>query len=285
MELLIVTGMSGAGKSQAANILEDIGFYCMDNIPPSIIPSVLDLASCSKDFLNKIAIITDVRGGDLFAEINNVLSDLRNNGINFKVLFLDANDNVLITRYRENRRLHPLVKTGISIMDAVKAERKMLTALRNDSDYIIDTSFTTIGQLKGQLSEIFVGSFSEILKIKCVSFGFKYGLDNEADLVFDVRCLPNPFYVEELREKTGIEKCVQEYVMSSDESVEFLKRILSFIEFALPLYIKEGKNQLTVAVGCTGGKHRSVTFAELISKRLQELKYDCVTLHRDIQKR
>lgn len=286
MELLIVTGMSGAGKSQAANALEDMGFYCVDNIPPAIIPSFVSLSQRSADKLNKIAIVTDVRGGDMFSEINGVLEDFRQSGIDYKVLFLDSSDDVLIRRYKENRRKHPLADDNLdSIADAVIKERKMLEKIRFMADYVIDTSYISIAQLKVKLSDIFFGSVSNVLKIQCKSFGFKYGSDTEADLVIDVRCLPNPFYDEELKFKTGVEKQVQDYVLSTDESKEFLEKLLDFIEFSVPLYAKEGKSQLIIAFGCTGGKHRSVTFAQKIGEFLKDKQYDCSIVHRDILKR
>lgn len=285
MELLIVTGMSGAGKSQAANALEDMGYYCVDNIPPEIIQAFVNLSERSGESLNKIAIVTDVRGGDMFKSINDVLNNLKNNNVNYKVLFLDAADEVLIRRFKENRRKHPLVGDGdMSINDAVKTERQMLKKLRFMADYVIDTSYISISQLKSQLSAIFFGNVSNVLKIQSKSFGFKYGSDTEADLVFDVRCLPNPFYVEELKNKTGLDKEVQDYVMNSDDSKEFLDKLIAFIDCAVPLYAKEGKSQLIIAIGCTGGKHRSVTFAELIGKHLQSKNYDCIINHRDIYK-
>ena len=286
MELLIVTGMSGAGKSQAANALEDMGFYCVDNIPPAIIPSFVDLSAISGDKLNKIAIVTDARGGDMFADICDVLADFKQRKINYKVLFLDSSNDVLIRRYKENRRKHPLAdSSSLSLSAAVEKERKMLNKIRLTADYVIDTSYISIAQLMVKLSNIFFGSVSYVLKIQCMSFGFKYGSDTEADLVVDVRCLPNPFYVEELREHTGTEKVIQDYVMNSTDSREFLDKLLGFIDCAVPLYAKEGKSQLIIAIGCTGGKHRSVTFAELIGSHLKEKNYDCSIVHRDILKR
>lgn len=285
MELLIVTGMSGAGKTQAANALEDMGFYCVDNIPPAIIPSFVDLSAKSGNELNKIAIVTDARGGNMFSEITEVLKSLKEKSINYKILFLDASDEVLIRRYKENRRKHPIMAgEDVSLSDAVEKEREMLKKIHFMADYVIDTSFISISQLKTKLLSIFLGSVNDGLKIQCKSFGFKYGADTEADLVIDVRCLPNPFYVEELKHKTGLDSEVKEYVMASPESKTFYEKLLSFIEFSVPLYAKEGKSQLTIAIGCTGGKHRSVTFAELIGKRLKEQNFDCVILHRDIKK-
>lgn len=285
MELLIVTGMSGAGKSQAANVLEDIGYYCVDNIPPAIIPSFVELSARSGDLLNKMAIVTDIRGGVLFSEIEQVLNSLKNNSVDYKILFLDSSDDVLIRRYKENRRRHPMADAeNMSLSAAVKKEREMLKKIRFMSDYIIDTSHISIAQLKVQLSNVFCGSVSNVLKIQCKSFGFKYGSDTEADLVIDVRCLPNPFYVEDLKLKTGLDKEVRDYVMASSDSKEFLAKLLSFIDCAVPLYAKEGKSQLVISIGCTGGKHRSVTFAQLLGEHLQNENYNCSITHRDIYK-
>ena len=286
MELLIVTGLSGAGKSQVGNALEDMGFYCVDNVPPAVIPAFVDMSEQSKGNLGKIALVTDVRGGQLFEGITDVLEDLDAREIKYKILFLDASDEVIIRRYRENRRQHPLNKEGkLSVGEAVKEERKALEKIRNRADFIIDTSHTSLAQLKQKVTSLFCSDLSDSLKIQCKSFGFKYGSDRENDLIFDVRCLPNPFYDEALKEKTGLEKEVRDYVLSAEESREFLKKIIDFLEFSIPLYIKEGKSQLTVAFGCTGGKHRSVTFAELVGNALKEKEYNCSIVHRDILKR
>ncbi len=285
MELLIVTGMSGAGKSQAANALEDMGYYCVDNIPPAIIPAFVELSSVKGEALNKIAIVTDIRGGELFVDINKVLTELKNHETEYKILFLDASDEVLVKRYKENRRMHPLsIDNGFSVLDAVKKEREILKKIRSVADYIIDTTYISNSQLKNNLSNIFFGSISDTLKIVCKSFGFKYGNDTEADVVFDVRCLPNPFYVEELKHKTGLDQEIRDFVMNSSDSKEFFKRLTGFLDIAVPLYAKEGKSQLTIAFGCTGGKHRSVTFAQLVGEDLKQKNYDCIITHRDINK-
>ena len=285
MNLLIVTGMSGAGKSQAANALEDIGFYCVDNIPPAIIPAFVDLSARGNEELGRIAIVTDVRGGDMFSEITEVLENLKKNNVEYKILFLDATDEVLIRRYKENRRKHPLCdKYDISMSEAIAKERKMLSDIKHRSDYTIDTSLVSMAQLKSELSEIFLDGINVGLKIQCKSFGFKYGSDTEADIIIDVRCLPNPYYVEELKNKTGLQKEIQDYVMNSEESNEFLAKMIDFIDYSVPLYVKEGKSQLVISFGCTGGKHRSVTFAELLSKHLIESGYAVSTIHRDILK-
>lgn len=285
MELLIVTGMSGAGKSQAANALEDIGYYCVDNIPPAIIPSFVELSKKSGNELSKMAVVTDARGGNMFSEISDVLNDFRIKNISYKILFLDAMDDVLVRRYKENRRKHPLSGDNLSISAAVEKERGLLSDIRSSADFVIDTSYISVSQLKEKLSNIFFGNVSNVLKIQCKSFGFKYGVDTEADLVFDVRCLPNPFYVEELKHKTGLDGEVRDYVMNSPDSHIFAEKLNSFIGFSVPLYAREGKSQLTIAFGCTGGKHRSVTFAELIGKSLTKQGYDCIVVHRDINKR
>jgi UPF0042 nucleotide-binding protein len=278
--------MSGAGKSQTANALEDMGFYCVDNVPPQIIPAFVDMAQSGNVTLRKMALVTDVRGGDMFDSINEILAELAHRKIDYKILFLDAADEILVRRYKENRRKHPLSQDGaVSIAAAVKNERKKLEGIRLKSNYIIDTSHISIAQLKEKLTGIFYGNDKNVLKIRCMSFGFKYGLDSEADLVFDVRCLPNPYYIEELKDKTGLDKSVRDYVMESNDSKVFLEKLLSFVDFSVPLYEKEGKSQLTIAIGCTGGKHRSVTFAELVGEHLKNKNYDCTIIHRDILKR
>ncbi|MBQ3817542.1 MAG: RNase adapter RapZ [Clostridia bacterium] len=284
MELLIVTGMSGAGKSQAANALEDMGYYCVDNVPPAIIPAFVDFSSRG-EALNKIAIVTDARGGDLFSDINDVLVNLKNNKVEYKILFLDAADDVLIRRYKENRRKHPLSdNNNLSVLAAVKAEREMLKKIRSISDYVVDTSYISSAQLKSKLSDIFLVGSNSVMKIQCKSFGFKYGADTEADLVIDVRCLPNPFYDDKLKNKTGLDDEVKNYVLSTGESKNFYKKLIDFLDCAIPLYIAEGKSQLIIATGCTGGKHRSVTFAELLYEHLKESGFDVHVVHRDIYK-
>ncbi len=284
MELLIVTGMSGAGKSQAANVLEDIGFYCVDNIPPLIIPTFINLLSSENSDFKKLAIITDIRGGELFKDIIDVLEKLKNEDISYKILFLTAKDDVLIRRYKENRRLHPLCgKNGVTISEAVATERKMLDTIHTVSDFVIDTSALSVSQFKEQLTGLFTKELKSIT-VQCMAFGFKYGIPSDADLVFDVRCLPNPFYIPELKKLTGKDNEVRDFVMNSDDSVALFNKVCDLVEFLLPLYLKEGKSQLVVAFGCTGGKHRSVTFAELLNERLNGENLNSITVHRDILK-
>lgn len=285
MNLVIVTGLSGAGKSQAANALEDMGYYCVDNIPPAIIPAFVDLSTRKSDGFSKLAVVTDMRGGSMFADIENVLSRLKEAGTDYKILFLDASDDVLIRRYKENRRKHPLCDAeGLSLSDAVKLERQKLAKIHEAADFVIDTGLISTAQLKSILNETFLKSAKGGLRILCKSFGFKYGIDVDADNVFDVRCLPNPYYVEELREKTGKDKAVSDYVLSSADGIAFKEHVFSFADFSVPLYIKEGKSQLVIAFGCTGGRHRSVTFAELLCGHLKEKGYNASVIHRDINK-
>lgn len=285
MEVLIITGMSGAGKSQAANALEDMGYYCVDNIPPLIIPSFIDLFICKDNGFNKLAIGTDIRGGQLFHDIIEVLDSLKKRKINYNILFLEAADGVLINRYKENRRRHPLSLTeNLTIEQAVIKERQLLSEIYNRADFIIDTTEFSSAQLKQKITHIFSSDNGGAFEIKCVSFGYKYGAPKDADLIFDVRCLPNPFYVEELKNHTGTEKVIQDFVMNSPDSVGLLERVFNLLDFVIPLYVKEGKTQLVIAFGCTGGHHRSVTLAELTNKHLAEHNYRSATLHRDINK-
>lgn len=285
MNILIVTGMSGAGKSQAANALEDMGYYCVDNIPPSIIPEFVKLSEMGNESLKKIAIVTDIRGGKMFSEMPDVLSGLKQKDIDLKILFLDADNETLEKRYRENRRTHPLCDTnGITLSEAVVSERKTLETIRNLSDFVIDTSAISPKELRIKISETVFGDKTGGFKVLCKSFGFKYGIDNEADLVIDVRCLPNPFYIEELKHKTGLQKEVTDYIFSFEESREFEKRVFGLLDFSLPLYIKEGKSRLVIDFGCTGGKHRSVAFADKYAKHLKKMGYSVNNVHRDIEK-
>lgn len=286
MKLLIVTGMSGSGKSSVMDVMEDIGFYCIDNIPPKLISKFVDLCKTSETGINKIAVAVDIRTGDMFAEIFRSWQELKNNSdVEVKVLFIDANDEVLIKRYKETRRKHPLTeKFNGNMHEAIAYERNQLSQLKEIADYNIESSQCSSAQLKEQVKMLFLDNSSDSMIIKVMSFGFKYGVSTESDLVFDVRCLPNPYYVDELRNHTGVEECVQEYVMLSEQSQELFGKITELIDFLIPLYVREGKSQLTIAFGCTGGKHRSITFAELIAGHLIENNYKVQKYHRDITK-
>ena len=285
MEFLIVTGLSGAGKSRAVDALEDIGFYCADNIPPKLIPTFYDLTKQAKGALSRVAVVTDVRGGDMFSSLIKTLDQLEGEKKDFRVLYLDANDYVLVNRFKETRRKHPLAENCLgSLEQAVSLERDVLKPVRERADYIIDTSYLSPAQLKERISSLFLGDASDALMIHCVSFGFKYGIPTEADLVFDVRCLPNPFYVESLKKLTGLDEPVRDYVMKWDQTKGFVSRFLDLIDYMIPLYCNEGKSQLVIAIGCTGGHHRSVTLSQLLYAHLQEKNFRVSVNHRDIHK-
>lgn len=280
-----MTGLSGAGKSRTVDALEDIGFFCVDNLPPKLISRFAEMSIQSQATLSKVAVVTDMRGGEMFNDFIAELDSLKSLALNCKVLFLDCNDTELMRRYKETRRKHPLVdQANMSIEVAVTTERKLLTLARERADYIIDTSSLSAIQLKERISNIFLDNLSNSMLISCTSFGFKYGAPSEADLVFDVRCLPNPFYVDDLKKKTGLDAEVREYVLSWPQAVELLERLKGLIDFLIPLYLSEGKSQLTIAMGCTGGKHRSVTFAEKLYTHLIESGKKAAVHHRDISK-
>jgi UPF0042 nucleotide-binding protein len=284
MAFIIITGLSGAGKSRALNSLEDIGFYCADNMPPALIPKFAEICLQTSGKINNVAIVTDVRGGALFSGLFDNLDELRRQGGDYKILFLDANDSVLVRRFKETRRRHPLLKPGGTVSEAITLEREMLRPARERADFIIDTSNLTAAQLKERLTVLFVGNNLNSLLFNCVSFGFKYGTPSEADLVFDVRCFPNPFYVDELKHLTGLDLPVKDFVFASDETRKFMDMLYEMIDFLLPLYVKEGKSQLTVAIGCTGGRHRSVAIADALYRHELEKNIKVTVSHRDIQK-
>lgn len=285
MDFIIITGMSGAGKSRTIDALEDIGFYCIDNMPPKLISKFAEICLQSDGKISRVAIVTDVRGGELFQGLFEELDLLKSQGLSYKLMFLDASDAVLMRRYKETRRRHPLLDiVKGSIEDAVKTERLLLKPARERADYIIDTTHLSSTQLKERISNIFLDNIATGMLINCMSFGFKYGPATEADLVFDVRCLPNPFYVDELKRQTGLDKPVYDYVMKWPQSAELAKKIIDLVDFLLPYYLDEGKSQLVIAFGCTGGKHRSVTFAQLLYQHLSELGNKVTVNHRDIIK-
>ena len=285
MEFLIVTGLSGAGKSRAVDALEDIGFYCVDNIPPKLIPTFYDLCAKAGNTFSRVAVVTDIRGGDMFSSLFETLDDLKNEDKHYRILFLEANDYVLINRFKETRRKHPLAENNLGALErAGKLEREGLRPVREKADYIIDTSFLSPAQLKERISNLFLGDSSQALMVHCVSFGFKYGIPTEADLVFDVRCLPNPFYIEELKHLTGLDEPVYSYVMKWEQTKGVVQRLISLIDYMLPLYCDEGKSQLVIAIGCTGGTHRSVALAQLLYDHLLENGHRTSVNHRDIQK-
>lgn len=285
MDVVIVTGLSGAGKTQAINALEDIGYFCVDNMPPSLIPRFVEMAIQINKY-STLAVVTDVRTGEFFSGFFDAIEDLRKLEVNVKILFLDASDEVLEKRYRETRRKHPLATSdNYNMLEAIQDERRMLQPIFELADYRVVTTHISAGQMKEQIVSLFLADKNDSLYIRCMSFGYKYGVPTEADLMLDVRCLPNPFYIEELKEKTGLDKPVTDYVFSFDSTNELVKRFYSLIEYLLPLYQKEGKSQLVIGIGCTGGKHRSVAIAENLTTYIKGLDYKCKSIHRDINKK
>lgn len=281
MEFVIITGMSGAGKSQAVKVLEDLNYYCMDNLPPMLLPNFAELCKASTKTVDKVAVVVDIRGGIFFDDLFTSLEVLKEKGIKYSILFLDAADEELVKRYKELRRPHPLSHTGI-IIDGIKKEREILKNVKQKSDYIIDTTSLKLGRLKEEVTRIFIeGKIYHNLTVSFVSFGYKYGIPSDSDLVFDVRFLPNPYYVENLKHFTGNKIEVQNYVMASDVSNEFLQRLIKFLEFLLPNYIQEGKTNLVVSIGCTGGKHRSVTIVNKLADHFGNENYRVIVSHRD----
>lgn len=284
MRFVIVTGMSGAGKSTVLKTLEDFGFFCVDNLPPSLIPKFIELCEAPSSGMTNVALGIDIRGGKLFRDLFTFISELKVDNSKFELLFLDCRDDVLLKRYKETRRTHPLAG-GERIMHGIKKERELLSELRRRADYIVDTTNMLTRELRSQLGEIFLEDKNfESLMITVLSFGFKYGLPPDADLVFDVRFIPNPFYIAELKMLTGNDVAVRDYVMQWKESQEFRTKVTDLCEFLIPNYIKEGKTQLVIGIGCTGGKHRSVTLANELYNNLKKAGHSVVIAHRDIDK-
>ena len=284
MELLIVSGLSGAGKSVAMNALEDIGYFCIDNVPAGLLPSITAFSKAGDNQLERVALSMDVRGCRSREQIEAALQQLDDQKTPYKILFLDAPDDVLMRRYSETRRRHPIsIAEGISPRDAFLKERQILQPLKERADYTINTGLLSTSQNKERICDLFLknGGAKNAMRLTIMSFGFKFGLPPEADLVLDVRCLPNPFYVPELKHKTGLDQEVVDFVMSHPEAQELLHRYENFLQYALPLYVKEGKSQLTIAVGCTGGKHRSITFARKLAEYCTSLGYEPGVQHRD----
>lgn len=284
MDLLIVSGLSGAGKSVAMNALEDIGFFCIDNVPAELLPSITAFSKAGDNQLKRVALSMDVRGCHTSEQIEQALHQLDEQGIEYEILFIDAPDDVLMRRYSETRRRHPIsIAEGISTREALAKERQILQPFRERADYTINTEFLSTAQNKERICNLFApdGGAKAAMRLTVMSFGFKFGIPEDANLVLDVRCLPNPFYIPELKHKTGLDEEVVDFVMGHPEAKELLRRYEGFLEYALPLYVKEGKSQLTIAVGCTGGKHRSITFARKLAEYCTSLGYEPGVQHRD----
>ncbi len=284
MRFVVVTGMSGSGKRTAMKMLEDVGFYCVDNLPVPLIEKFVELVATPNSEINKVALGLDVRADQPFGDAQRILDKLKENGYLFEILFMDAGDAVLLKRYKETRRMHPLSLEG-RVEEGVRKEREILQEIKKKADYVIDTSNLLTRELKEEIDHIFVRNEEyNSLMITILSFGFKNGIPADADLVFDVRFLPNPFYIDELKHKTGNDKEVQDYVMSFPEALVFLDKLMDMFDFLIPNYIKEGKHQLVIGIGCTGGKHRSVTLANGIYDKMKEHgNYGVKLYHRDIK--
>ena len=281
MRFVVVTGMSGGGKLTAIRFLEDMGYYCVDNLPVRLIDPFMELVSAPGSDVDKVVLGLDVRADKSFDNVEQVLAALKKKGYKYEILFMDASDEVLIKRYKETRRQHPVCPSG-RVEDGIAQERKILEQIKKDADYVIDTSGLLTRVLKEELIKIFVKDENyNSLMISIMSFGFKNGIPSDADLVFDVRFLPNPFYAERLKKLTGNDKPVRDYVMSFPEAGQFMEKLEDMISFLIPGYVKEGKNQLVIAIGCTGGQHRSVTIANALAERLRGGDYGINLYHRD----
>ena len=287
MEFVIISGMSGAGKTTALHVLEDIGYYCVDNIPSSLLTTLYDLCrSSSDDSMKRVAVVVDVRGNENYKQMSEQIEDFKKTHKDVKLLFFDAKTDVLIVRFKETRRKHPLaerLKDG-SVSEAVDLEKALLESVKRHADYHIDTTYLSSKELRERVMSLFRVGATEGLTLTFMSFGFKYGLPLEADMVLDVRCLPNPFYIPELKPLTGNDQAVRDYVLSSPDTQGLLQYALKLLDFTVPLYRKEGKSELVVGIGCTGGKHRSVTIALQFEEHFRELGYRCAISHRDINK-
>ncbi len=282
MQYTIVTGMSGSGKTRVIRYLEDMGYFCIDNMPPVLIPKFSEMLSSVNGNFNNIALVIDIRVGDMINELLAQIKDLKDKGYDCRLLYLNADDETLVKRYKEQRRPHPLDNAN-GLLASIQQEREMLTALYNAADSVIDTSRLSAQDLLKELKELYASKDAKQgLEINVMAFGFKYGMPLDADLVFDVRCFPNPFYIDELKHKTGNDKDVQDYVMSFKTAEEFMEKLQDMMSFMIPLYIEEGKVSLSIAIGCTGGKHRSVTMTNRLADYLKTLDYSVNVTYRDI---
>jgi UPF0042 nucleotide-binding protein len=284
LDIVIITGMSGAGKTQAANLLEDIGFYCVDNLPPTLIPRFAEVCLQADGNIQKVALVIDVREGRFLGNLFDILKDLRSEGHQVMILFLNAREDSLIRRFSETRRPHPLAIDG-SILMGIRAEREALARLQSEADLVIDTSDFTVHELRRLLFDAFKGwESSDTTLISLVSFGYKHGLPNYADIIFDIRFLPNPYFVEGLKPLTGKDQPVIDFILKEPKVHTYMERVVDLLGFCLPLYLQEGKSYLTICLGCTGGRHRSVTLVDYLSGELRKLGYSIHIHHRDLDK-
>lgn len=285
MEFLIITGLSGAGKSRAADVLEDLDYYCVDNMPVALMPRFAELCIATGGRYEKVALVTDVRERDGFGELLRTLDELQSINCSSRILYMDSDVRTLVRRYKESRRPHPLAVPGMSIEDAIRHERELLAPVRERADYIVDSSSLTLGKLQNRLYDIFAADGKKRgIDVTVMSFGYKYGLPMSADIVLDARFLPNPYYVDELRPMCGLDRPVRDYVFACQQTRDFMEQLEKMIDFLLPLYAEEGKLTLTVAIGCTGGQHRSVALAAALNEHLAALGVSSVNVNRDVDK-
>lgn len=283
MEFIIISGLSGAGKSKAASFLEDMGYYVVDNLPAPLIPKFAELCMAGAGQYDKVVLVTDIRGGQTFDGLFAALDRLHALGCDYKILFVEATVEVIINRYKETRRIHPLAQNGRSLLEAVQLERSTLEPVRQRASFIVDTSALSTAKLRGEMLRLFgSGDKASAMSVSVVSFGFKFGLPIEADLVFDVRFLPNPYYIAELRDQTGLDAGVRDFVFGYQQSLDFMKHLESMMSFLLPLYVEEGKTSLVIAIGCTGGHHRSVALTRALADFIRQKGYTATENHRDM---
>ena len=286
MQFVIVSGLSGAGKSKAASFLEDIGFYCVDNMPADLIPQFAQLCLATKGRYERVALVTDVRANLTFDGLFKALESLDQMKLEYTIVFVEANTDVIIKRYKETRRKHPLAKDGSELASIVERERELLEPIRNRANAIINTSALSTAKLRGEIINLVAGDLKDrAMSVTLTSFGFKYGLPADADLVFDVRFLPNPYYIAELKNKTGLDAEVRDFVFSYQQTKDFLTKVEDLLAFCLPSYVDEGKTNLVIAVGCTGGKHRSVSVARELADFVSQKGYVTTVSHRDLGRR
>ncbi len=283
MRFILISGLSGAGKSKSASFLEDMGYYVVDNLPAALIPKFAELCMAGQGRYDKVALVTDIRGGQTFDALFDALDQLRDMGCDYKILFVEASLETIIKRYKETRRSHPLAKAGRSLEEAVALERSALEPVRKRSEYILDTSALSTAKLRGEMLRLFgEGDGKPAMSVSVISFGFKNGIPLEADLVFDVRCLPNPYYIAELRNQTGLDAGVRDFVFGYQQTRDLMAHLESLLSFLLPLYVEEGKTALVIAVGCTGGHHRSVAVTRALADFIRQKGYNASESHRDM---
>jgi len=287
VEFVVISGISGAGKSQAADVLEDLGFYCVDNMPAVLIPRFAELCLAARGQYERVALVTDVRGRGGFEALFSALDEMMGLGCPYKILFMDASVETLVRRFKETRRRHPLDPDGRGLEEAIRQEKHLLMPVRDRADFIVDTTTLTLGQLQRKIYQLFssLEGRERPIHVNVVAFGFKYGIPMDSDLVFDVRYLPNPYYIEGLGVLSGLDQPVSDFVFSHQQAGEFMGHLKQMLTFLLPLYIEEGKKSLTVSIGCTGGRHRSVALAEALAAFIAEQGYEAEAIHRDIEKR